>query len=68
MSLSALLTVSAYAVLAAALLALEVAGARHPERFATAGRLLTWAMRRRSTQLGILFVWWWVGWHLVTAR
>ncbi|MEZ5095512.1 MAG: DUF6186 family protein [Nocardioides sp.] len=68
MSASAQLTVTAYAVLAASVLLLGVAGSRRPTEVASIGRVLTWALRRRPTQLVVVFVWWWLGWHLVTAR
>jgi hypothetical protein len=32
------------------------------------GQVVTWAMRRRTTQVGLLLAWWWLGWHFVTLR
>lgn len=68
MSASALATVTAYAVLAGLALGLELLGRRQPGEYSTLGTVLTWALRRRSTQLAVVFVWWWLGWHLTTAR
>ena len=65
---SATATVTAYVVLAVLGLSLQVAGVLAPDRWPTLGRVLTFALRRRSTQLGLLLAWWWVGWHLVTDR
>ena len=60
--------VAAYLLLAALGLALQVAGIVAPDRWSTLGRVLTFALHRRSSQLGLVLVWWWVGWHLVTNR
>lgn len=65
---SAAVTTTAYAAVGVLALALQVAGVLRPERVPTVGRVLTWAMRRRSTQIGLLFTWWWLGWHFLTAR
>ena len=65
---SAGLTLAVYALVGVMLVALEVAGRLRPERFSTLGRVITWAMRRRSAQLGLLLTWWWLGWHFVTGR
>ncbi len=65
---SADITVSVYASVGLMLLALEVAGRLWPSRCSTLSRVLTWAMRRRSAQLGLLLTWWWLGWHFVTDR
>jgi hypothetical protein len=40
--------------------------AAHPKVPALAVTL-RWAIRRRSTQLGFLLAWWWLGWHYITA-
>ena len=65
---SAQVTVLLYAAVGVMLLGLEVVGRLRPEKYSAVGRVLTWAMRRRSTQLGVLLVWWWLGWHFVTNR
>lgn len=61
-------TWTAYAVIAFTAVAVQVTAQRRPQTVATIGRVVSWAMRRRSTQLGLLLAWWWLGWHLVTAR
>lgn len=38
----------------------------HP-KVPTLAATFRWAMRRRSTQLGFLLAWWWLGWHFITA-
>lgn len=65
---SAQITVVLYATVGVLLILLEVAGRLRPERYAALGRVLTWAMRRRSAQLGLLLTWWWLGWHFITDR
>jgi len=65
---SAAVTAGAYAAVGVLAVALQVLGVLRPARFATLGRVLTWAMRRRSTQIGLVFAWWWLGWHFLTAR
>jgi Family of unknown function (DUF6186) len=68
MSTAAAVTVTAYLTAAVACVALQLWARRHPDRATTLGGLVTWAMRRRATQLAVVFVWWWFGWHLVTQR
>lgn len=61
-------TVTAYAALALAAAAAALVSWRRPAVVAGLGAVLTWAMRRRSTQLFLLLTWWWLGWHFVTSR
>jgi hypothetical protein len=61
-------TVMAYSSVAAIALVVQVLAVRRPSQLSTIGQVLAWAMRRRSTQLGVLVIWWWLGWHFVTAR
>ncbi len=65
---SAATTATAYAAVGVLAVTLQVLGVLRPARFPTLARVLTWAMRRRSTQLGLVFAWWWLGWHFLTAR
>jgi hypothetical protein len=58
-------TEAGFAVVAAGLLALEVVARRAPGVVPTLSEVLCWAMRRRSTQLGLLLAWWWLGWHFI---
>ena len=61
-------TVAAYSCVAAVAVAVEVLAHVRPGLVPPLGQVLTWAMRRRSTQLGLVFAWWWLGWHFATAR
>ena len=61
-------TVTAFSSVAVVAVVVQLVALRRPDRVASFGRVLTWAMRRRSTQLGLVFAWWWLGWHFVTAR
>ncbi len=62
------LTVTAYTSALVALIALEVTARVRPGSVPTLGGVLTWALRRRSTQLGLVLLWWWLGWHFTTNR
>lgn len=63
-----LLTWAAYGLVAALALAGALVARARPAVLATLGQVATWAMRRRSTQLGLLLAWWWLGWHFITDR
>lgn len=62
------LTVAAYLVLVVAAAGAAVTTWLRPDLIARPGRVVTWAMRRRTTQLGLLLAWWWLGWHFLTSR
>ena len=66
---------SSYAATAGAYVAVLVLGVlaalvalTAPRLWPALGTVVGWAMRRRSTQLGLLLAWWWLGWHWVTQR
>lgn len=61
-------TVAAYVTVAALALGVELTALLAPRSWPRLGEVLTWALRRRSTQLGMLLLWWWLGWHWVTER
>lgn len=61
-------TYTAYGLIAGVALLLQAAAYWVPHRVPSLGTVLTWAMRRRSAQFGIVLAWWWLGWHFVTAR
>jgi hypothetical protein len=61
-------TYTAYGLIAGAALLLQTGAHVVPQRVPSLGAVLAWAMRRRSAQFGIVLAWWWLGWHLVTAR
>lgn len=65
---TAALTVAAFVLVGALAVALQVLAVRHPDRVPALGTVLTFAMGRRSSQIGLVFAWWWVGWHFLTAR
>lgn len=56
-------TIAVYLACAAALAALELT-ARH-STLPTISSVLRWAARRRSTQIGLVMAWWWIGWHFL---
>lgn len=61
-------TVGAFVAVVVAGVLVQVVARVRPEVASTCGAVLTWAMRRRSTQLFVVFVWWWLGWHFTTNR
>lgn len=65
---SYVVTVAAYLGVLGLALAVEVVALATPRLCASFGQVVTWALRRRSTQLGLLLAWWWLGWHWVTQR
>lgn len=61
-------TVAAYLAVVSVGLVAELVALRSPRLWSGLGQVVTWALRRRSTQLGLLLAWWWLGWHWATAR
>lgn len=61
-------TVAAFLAVAMAGVVVELVARTRPSAASSFGQMLTWALRRRSTQLFVVFVWWWLGWHFVTNR
>lgn len=64
--ISHVLTIVAFALLALAFLGIAVASHVPGWPVPTLGRLLAAGMRQRSTRIGILLVWWWLGWHFLS--
>jgi hypothetical protein len=62
------ITLAAYGAVALVAAATYVASRLRPDRVPSLGAVVTWAMRRRSTQLALLLAWWWLGWHFATRR
>lgn len=60
-------TISVYVLIASALATTEWLARRGSGRLPTCSALIRWALRRRSTQIGLLLAWWWLGWHFITA-
>jgi len=61
------LTLAAYAAVLLAGVSVQILSMLVPDRVPSLRRCLVWVMRRRSTQLGLLVAWWWLGWHFVTG-
>jgi Family of unknown function (DUF6186) len=61
-------TVAAYAAVLVLGVVAELVALTAPRLWAGFGQVLTWALRRRSTQLGLVLAWWWLGWHWATGR
>ncbi len=57
------ITVLGFAVIAIALLVLEVVARRRGSRVPTAGQMLGFLMQTRVTRVLILLLWGWLGWH-----
>ncbi|MGH3344241.1 MAG: DUF6186 family protein [Carbonactinosporaceae bacterium] len=57
-------TFAGYAVLAVALVTLEVAGRSRRLPVPTFGRCLAWVMESRPGRWFVLLGWAWLGWHL----
>ena len=62
------LTLGIYLGLLAVAVAMLVLSRTRRAALPRLGQVATWAMRRRTTQVGLLLAWWWLGWHFVTLR
>jgi hypothetical protein len=58
-------TIAGYLVLAAALIVLDVIGRRPGTRVPTLAQLCGYVMRDRWGRLGVLLLWFWLGWHFL---
>ncbi|MGW5241185.1 DUF6186 family protein [Monashia sp. NPDC004114] len=63
-----LATLGIYVALLLATVVMVVVSRVRPAALPRLGQVVTWAMRRRTTQVGLLLAWWWLGWHFVTLR
>ena len=63
---SGAITMWGFAAIGAAIPAVELAARRPGSRIPTLGELAGFVMRERWGRLGVLFVWWWIGWHLLS--
>jgi hypothetical protein len=61
-------TLGIYAALLLLTVVMFVVSRIRPATLPRLGQVVTWAMRRRTTQVGLLLAWWWLGWHFVTLR
>jgi hypothetical protein len=65
MSTSRTLTIAGYLLLTAAAVALDAYG-RHPRtRVPSLAHLCGFVMRDKWGRIGLLLLWWWLGWHFL---
>jgi hypothetical protein len=61
------ITIAGYVVIGAAALLVELIARRHPERgIPTLSQLLSRIMHERWGRVGMLLVWWWLGFHFLS--
>ncbi len=61
------LTLAAYGLVAVAAVILDLVARSGRVKLPTFGACVSVGLARRSTQLGLLAAWWWLGWHFITA-
>ncbi len=61
-------TVTAYLLVGVAAILLELLGRLRVGTFVTLGAVVRRGLGHRSTRLGLLFAWWWLGWHFLSGR
>lgn len=59
------LTVAGFAAILAAFVLVDALGRREGSRIPTLSDLLAYVMRPWPGRVGVLFFWWWFGWHFV---
>ncbi|HKA67812.1 MAG TPA: DUF6186 family protein [Actinomycetes bacterium] len=59
------LTVAGFAAILAALAVVDALGRRPNSRIPTLSDLSAYVMRFWPGRVGVLFFWWWVGWHFI---
>lgn len=60
------ITIAGYVVTGLAVLVLELVARRPGSRVPTIGQLLGFVMRERWGRLGVLCLWWWLGFHFLS--
>lgn len=60
-------TIAVFIVLGMTMVLMELGARLGFRRIPTLGRVLDWALRRRSAQLGMVMAWWWIGWHFLAS-
>ena len=65
MDASRAITIAGFVVIALALFAVHVAGRRPGSRIPSLSDLCAFTMRDRWGRVGVLFLWWWLGWHFL---
>ncbi len=56
-------TVAVYLSLASMFVVLELLARFSRLPVPTFGSILSWVMRHRAGQVGVVLAWWWIGWH-----
>lgn len=59
------LTVAGFATILAVLVVVDALGRRPNSRIPTLSDLLAYVMRSWPGRVGVLFFWWWIGWHFI---
>ena len=62
---SRVLTGVVYLAVAVSLVVTELVARSRRTTVPSSADLVRWVSRRRSAQIGLLLVWWWLGWHFV---
>jgi len=60
------ITILGFALVGLAALVVELIARRPSSRVPTLSELVGFVMRERWGRLGILFVWWWLGFHFLS--
>lgn len=60
------LTVWGFVVIGLAAVAVEAAARRPGSRIPTFSDIVGFVMRERWGRLGVVALWWWVGWHFLS--
>lgn len=60
------ITIWGFVVIGLAVLAVEIAARRPGSRIPTFSTLIAYLMRERWGRVGMLFLWWWLGWHFLS--
>jgi hypothetical protein len=63
-----LATLAIYVALLLTTVVMVAVSRARPAALPRLGQVVTWAMRRRTTQVALVLAWWWLGWHFVTLR
>jgi hypothetical protein len=60
-------TIAGYLFLLAAMSSMEIIVLARPQRLASLNQMLDFVMTSRTTCVGIIAAWWWLGWHFLFA-
>ncbi len=59
--------VAGYLSLLVAMVTIEIFALVRPRRLASLSQMLDFVMTSRTTRVGIIAAWWWLGWHFLFA-